>query len=275
MLIVCGSGMNICRIKHLVRPFVAVISIVLLSTPSAWAWGRIGHRVASMMAEERLTSRALAAVHDLLGPDVSFADISTWADEQRDIVGKGSWHCVDVPITESRYDSKYCQPGGCVVSKIHDFQRVLQDPKAGRAEKQEALKFLVHFIEDLTQPLHVGDTGSRGGNLIQVRFWGHGSNLHRVWDTKIIEHFSENESDWLGDINMIASSEWEKGTPEEWATDTLQVAQKAFLLPGTQNVIPSGTAIGEDYCRWALPIIQEQLAKAGVRLAWVLNQIFR
>jgi hypothetical protein len=261
--------------KNRITAIAALIITAFLGSPSAGAWGRIGHHVASTMAEERLTPHALAAVHDLLGPGITLADISTWADEQSDIVGRGSWHYVDVGLTELRYHSKYCRPEGCVVSKIHDFQRVLQDPRAGREQKQEALKFLVHFIEDLHQPMHVGDTGSEGGNLIQVRFFKRGSNLHRVWDSKIIEYFSDNERDWLGDINMVASSEDEKGTPEDWASDTLQVAKNAYLLPETQTVIPPGTALGEDYCRWALPIIQEQLAKAGVRLAWVLNQIFK
>jgi hypothetical protein len=239
----------------------------------------MGHRVASTMAEERLTTHALAAVHDLLGPGVSLADISTWADEQRNIPGSGPWHYVDVPITESRYDAKYCQPGGCVVSKIEDFKRVLQDPKAGRSEKQQALKFLVHFIEDMCQPLHVGDTGSRGGNEIQVRFYNVGSNLHRVWDSQIIERYTTDEGELLGDLKGIltpaSTPEWVEGTSEDWATDTLQVAKKAYCLPETQTVIPSGTTLGESYFLVALPLIQIQLAKAGVRVAWVLNEVFK
>ena len=232
-----------------------------------------------MMAKERLSPRALAGVHDLLGPGVSLADVSTWADEQRDVPRSGPWHYVNVPITDSRYDSKYCQPGGCVVSKVEDFKRVLQDRTAGRTEKQEALKFLVHFIEDLQQPLHVGDTGSRGGNDIQVRFYDAGSNLHRVWDSQIMERHTSDERVWLWDLNGVTNpklaAEWSKGTPEDWATDTLQVAKKAYCLPGTQNVIQSGTAIGDDYCRMALPIIQRHLAKAGIRVAYTLNEIFK
>jgi nuclease S1 len=186
---------------------------------------------------------------------------------------------VNVPITESSYDPKYCQPGGCVVSKIEDFKRVLQDPKAGRNEKQEALKLLVHFIEDLHQPLHVGDTGSRGGNQIQVRFYDTGSNLHRVWDSQIVERHTPNERVWLWDLNGVTNpklaAEWSKGTPEDWGTDTIQVAKKAYCLPGTQNIIKSGTVLGDDYCRMALPIIQRQLAKAGIRVAYTLNEIFK
>jgi hypothetical protein len=146
---------------------------------------------------------------------------------------------------------------------------VLQDPKASRIEKQQALKFIVHFIADLHQPMHVGDTGSRGGNLIQVRFYNVGSNLHRVWDVQIMERNTANEQQWL---QVIASSihhknvaEWSKGTPADWATETLQVAKLAYRLPGTKTLIKSGTKLGDEYYRMALLLIWQQLSKAGIR----------
>ena len=175
------------RGKRRIRALASSALIALLLSPTTLlAWGRIGHHVAAMLAESRLSPAALAAVHSLLEPGQSLADIATWADEQREVPGSGPWHYVNVPLSEPRYDPKFCQPGGCVVSKVEDFKRVLFAPKVSRADKQEALKFLVHFIEDLHQPLHVGDTGSRGGNLVQVRFFDVGSNLHRVWDSQII-----------------------------------------------------------------------------------------
>lgn len=251
----------------------------LLLTASTYSWGRLGHQVVAEFAAGRLSPAALAAVHNLLGPGVSLADISTWADEQREVPGSGPWHYVNVPITESHYDPRFCQAGGCVVSKIKDFKRVLQDLKAGKTEKQQALKFLIHLITDLHQPLHVGDTGSRGGNLIQVRFFNAGSNLHRVWDSQIMERHSTSERVRIEELNAVTSrkltAERSKGTPEEWATESLQVAKKAYRLPGTEAVMDSGTRLGDDYCRMALPIIQEQLAKASVRLAWMLNAIFK
>jgi nuclease S1 len=159
------------------------------------------------------------------------------------------------------------------------FRRILLDPKAGKPERQQALKSLIHFIEDLHQPLHVGDTGSRGGNLIQVRFFNVGSNLHRVWDSQIMERHTENEQMWLRDLNSIANpktvQEWAKGIPENWATESLQAAKVADCLPGTNAVMKSGTTLSDDYARMAMPIIQQQLAKAGIRIPWMLNEIFR
>jgi hypothetical protein len=252
---------------------------VFLTPGAAWPWGRLGHRVSARMAQERLTPAALAAVHDLLGQGLSLADVSIWADEQHEVPASGPWHYVNVPIKESRYDPRYCPPGGCVVSKIEDFKRILQDPGAGRQQKQQALKFLIHLIADLHQPLHVGDNNDRGGNLLQVRFFNTGSNLHRVWDSQVMERHTENEQVWLWDLNFLANpkmvGEWSKGTPADWASETLQAAKEAYRLPGTGRVMPSGTELGNEYCVFALPIIQKQLAKAGIRIAFVLNEIFK
>jgi hypothetical protein len=144
---------------------------------------------------------------------------------------------------------------------------------------QQALKYLTHFIADLHQPLHVGDTGSRGGNQIQVRFFNAGSNLHRVWDGQIMERHSTSERVWIKDLNAVTNpkliAEWSNGTPADWATDTLQVAKEAYCVPGTKTVMKSGTKLGDDYYRVELVVIQKQLTKAGIRTAWILNEIFR
>jgi nuclease S1 len=231
------------------------------------------------MAEARLTPAALAAVHDLLGTGVRLADVAAWADEQQKIAGSSAWHYVNVPITESRYDPKFCESGGCIVSKIEDFKRILRNPKASKREKQQTLKFLIHLIVDLHQPLHVGDTDSGGGNAIQVRFYGVGSNLHAVWDSQIIERHTENRQVWLWELDGLAKpkmvAEWSRGTIEDWATESLQIAKEAYCLPGTKTVMKSGTKLGDAYCWFALPIIQKQLAKAGIRVAWTLNEIFK
>src|SRR5512142_3552371 len=98
----------------------AALLTAVLPLPG-WAWGRIGHRVVARMAEERLNPRARAGVAGLLGPGVRLADIALWADEQQEIRRAGGWHSVDVPLSDTRYDSRYCSPGGCVVSKTEEF----------------------------------------------------------------------------------------------------------------------------------------------------------
>jgi hypothetical protein len=259
------------------RACTASALLIVLLGQSLWAWGPTGHRVAARFAEDRLTPRALAALHQLLGPGVRISDASTWADQEREIPGSQSWHYVNVPITASRYDPKFCQRGGCVVSKIEDFKRSLADRNAPKPERQQALKFLIHLIADLHQPLHVGDNNDHGGNLLQVRFFDLGSNLHRVWDSQVIERHTTNEQVWLWDLTFLANPkmvmEWSKGTPADWATETLLVAKSAYRLPGSQAIIRPGTKLGAEYYTFALPIIQRQLAKAGIRTAFILNGI--
>ncbi len=266
-------------VKNPLVVIMAVLLMAMLLPPSAWAWGRTGHRVAARMAERQLTPSARAAVRALLGPKTSFADAATWADEQRDVPDSGQWHYVNIPIKEIRYHTRYCAAKGCVVSKIEEFRRTLLNPKAGTLQKQQALKFLIHFIADVHQPLHVGDNGDQGGNRLQVRFFRDGSNLHRVWDSQIIERHTKNEQVWLWDFDFIANpriaAEWTKGAPEDWATESLQIAAHSYRLPGAAKVMPRGSRIGQEYCNFALPIIQKQLAKSGIRIAFMLNNVFR
>jgi nuclease S1 len=263
-----------------VRIFVEFLLLIAFVTPGpALAWGRIGHRAVAKMAEVRLTPAARAAIRAILGPGLSLADVSTWADEQRELEESYRWHFVNVPISADRYDARYCPRQGCVVSKIEDFRKILQNPTTGRRQTEEAPKFLIHLIADLHQPLHVGDNKDQGGNLLQVRFFGEGSNLHRVWDSKVIERHTKNENVWLWDFDFVANpkmvAEWSKGTPEDWATESLWVAKEAYRLPGSGKMLRSGARLDNEYYRYALPVIRVQLAKAGIRTAFVLNAIFR
>ena len=256
----------------------ALVLLALLSARPVSAWGWIGHRVVARMAEERLNARTRAAVAGILGPGAKLADVSTWADEQQELTKTGPWHSVNIPLEETRYNPRYCPPPGCIVGKIVEFGGVLRNPAAGKSEKQRALKFLIHLIADLHQPMHVGDNGTRGGNLLQVRFYGEGSNLHKVWDYQIMERHTKNLGVWLWDLTFEANpkrvAEWSKGTPEEWATESLNLAKSAYRLPGSQAWILPGTNLGTRYSGASLPGIRKQLAKAAIRIAWVLNGIF-
>ncbi len=188
-------------------------------------------------------------------------------------------HYINVPMKAPRYNASCSPSSGAVVSKIEELRLVLMDPRTGKAQKQQALMFLVHFVQDLHQPLHVGDTGYRGGTRLQVRFFDLGSNLHRVWDSQAIEWHSRDEDPWFRELEAMVTpanvAVWSRGTVEDWATESLADAKVAYRLPGSDGSIEPGARLGEEYCRTALPIIQRRLTQAGVRLAWILNQIFR
>jgi nuclease S1 len=263
---------------NLILAGLLLISACMMPVP-VLAWGRTGHRVAARMGEDRLKPAARAAVRAILGPGVNLADVSTWADGQREIEESYRWHFVNVPITAERYDSRYCSPKGCIVGKIEEFRRILQNPGTGKLQKKQALAFLIHLMADLHQPLHIGNNGDQGGNLLQVRFFGEGSNLHRVWDTQVMDRHTKNEKVWLWDFDFVANpkavAQWSKGTPEDWATESLMIAKEAYRIPGGGKRLQPGARLGNDYYRFALPVIRTQLAKAGVRIAFVLNAIFQ
>ncbi len=253
--------------------------VAVLTTGTAWAWGRIGHRVAGKIAEGRLTPAAKAAVASLLEPGESLADVSTWADEvRRDFPESGPWHYINIPITEPKYDPKFIPEEGCVITKIDDFRKILADPAAPRIERQKALKFLVHFVQDMHQPVHVGHRADRGGNDLQVQFFDRGSNLHRVWDSGMIEHDMKTEAEWVDliskQITPELSQSWCRGGPPEWADESLALARLAYRNPADQAELKKGAKLGQAYQDAYLPLAERRLAMAGVRLAWILNTAF-
>ena len=242
----------------------------------AWAWGRIGHRAAGRLAESRLSPETLVQVRALLEPGESLADASTWADEvRRNRPESGPWHYVNVPITEPKYSDRFCAEGGCVVEKIQAFRLVLADWNAPRAKRQEALRFLAHFVQDLHQPFHVGDRGDRGGNDLQVRFFDDGSNLHRVWDSGLIERAYRDEQALSRDLTALTAGSdairWASGTVEDWANESLRAARFAYTMPESGQPLRKGAKLGVRYAEVNLPIAKERVARAGVRLAFLLN----
>jgi hypothetical protein len=245
-----------------------------------FGWGRIGHRVSGRLAEARLSPAARAAVRDLLEPGESLADASTWADDyRRDFPESGPWHYVNVPITEPRFDVRFCPPEGCVVSKIKDFRLILADRETPRADRQKALRFLTHFVQDMHQPVHVGDRSDRGGNDLQLQFFGRGSNLHRIWDSGLIEHAFESEEALFQDLQAGASPElvrlWEQGTVEDWANESFTAAQRAYCVPGTVLGLKPGMKLGREYEQLHLPVARMRVHQSAIRLASILNGIYR
>ncbi len=235
---------------------------------SALAWGRMGHRAAAKITEARLTPAARAAVRDLLEPGESLADAALWADSVRkEFPESGPWHYVNVPITETEYSNKFCGSGGCVVSKIGDFRARLADKNAPRSARREALRFLVHFVQDMHQPVHVGDRNDRGGNDLQVQFFGTGSNLHRVWDSGLLEHAYKDEAALVRDLETLIAaedtSEWTRGTVVAWADESLNAARCAYLDPVTGDMLRKGAKLGDGYQSTHLPVARVRVARGG------------
>ncbi|MFO0953260.1 MAG: S1/P1 nuclease [Isosphaeraceae bacterium] len=249
--------------------------------PAAWAWGARGHRIATRVAEARLSPAARAAVRELLHEGDTLLTVCNWADHEGHEVVPASapWHYVNVPLEAERYTDRDCRGGNCVVAKIRQFRKVVADKSRPKEERARALLFLVHLVQDVHQPLHVGDRRDRGGTDTQVRYRGEGVNLHRLWDSAMIDAQRHSEQEWVHQIEPLLTpanvAKWSQGSVESWADESLIEARRAYRdIRNPGRFVTTGDAISDDYVEVMVPVIQTRLAQAGVRLANELNAAF-
>jgi hypothetical protein len=260
----------------MLKVLIYIVLIVAAAPASALAWGSEGHRIVAEIAERHLEPVTARQIRDLLAIDneTSLADVANWADQiRRQRPETAPWHFVDIPISSAGYDAaRDCAGGDCVVAKIEDFATELQNQSLPIRQRLEALKFLVHFVGDVEQPLHASDNDDRGGNEVRVEFLGHRTNLHSVWDSGILAPaVSGDERGYALRLDVqITSAEaarWQTGMVEEWANESHAFA--ATLIYGKQ---PHSGTLPASYESAALPVVDEQLERAGIRLAMMLNR---
>ena len=262
--------------------YLLLAGSLLAHGPMAWAWGPQGHRVIARVASERLTPEARAAIRGLLHPDDTLADIADWADHEGHEVYPGSapWHFVNISIHDAHYaDGRDADRPTNVVHQIAHYRAILKDQSQPKATRSRALLFLVHFVADVHQPLHVGDNRDRGGNQTQVQFLGDGTNLHQLWDSGLIRQVGGSDRVWVSRLERAITPEtyraWSGGTPATWADESLQAAKIAYHdLEGAPRSIATGYTLGAAYARQVEPILIERMARATVRLADELNAVF-
>jgi hypothetical protein len=259
----CAKGLLPLNFRQLP---VFCLFAALLPGP-ALAWSPAGHEIAAAIALGQLTPQARAQVGRLLGsPEMMIHDAS-WADEIRDARPEtGPWHYVNLPLQAGSYDPRRdCPTGDCVVAQIERNRRILADRKAPGPARAEALRFLIHFVADLHQPLHAGKGDDRGGNLVQVRLGRMRTNLHKVWDNDVVLPL---EGSAMGPVSPAQRRDWASGTPARWANESHAIAREHIYPPlwGARDVrLPRNYAVRET------PLARILLAKAGTRLAWLIN----
>ena len=177
---------NLNNIKHLskMKILLQLLLIVLLSIQPLMAWGSTGHRIVGKVAEKYLTKNANMQIKKILGHN-DLSRVSTWADEiKSDPNWKHAydWHWCTIPDGEKYETGKHT---GNAIEKVNEFIVTLKKKKSSKKEKQIALKFLVHLVGDLHQPLHVGNGEDRGGNDKKLKWFGEETNLHSIWDSQI------------------------------------------------------------------------------------------
>jgi hypothetical protein len=243
----------------------------------AFGWGPEGHSLVARLAAARLTPQAAARIAEILGPGVSLASVSSWADQVRPSRPEtGPWHYIDIPINKDHLDmQRDCPQGACVIAKIADFEKVLSAPAATPVQRKEALMFIVHFVGDMHQPLHCSDNKDKGGNGVKLEFVGKPTNLHSMWDSQLLGRLGTEDEMFAkldADLTPGRFRKWSKGTLEDWADQIHRIGQKTTYGKLPKGYAAEKTAIGPRYEQSASPMIRLELERAGARLAAVLNQ---
>ena len=260
------------------RPHIAITLALLVSVP-AYPWGAEGHSLVARLAAAHLPPAATAKVQVILGPGVSMASVSSWADQVRNQRrATGPWHFIDIPINKPHLDmTRDCPKEGCVISKIEEFEKVLADPALTPEQKKEPLMLLIHFIGDMHQPLHCSDNKDRGGNDVRFDFFGRPSNLHSVWDGGMLGRLPAEDiefAEFSKELSNSRAKKWGKGTVRDWAEQSHKIGVKSVYgkLPKGQD----GTVkITPEYEKMADSIVREQIERAGARLAATLNRALK
>jgi hypothetical protein len=265
---------------------------------SALAWGYEGHKVVAAIARAGLTPTARAEVDALLAADAdtlaphNMLDAATWADTYRNSHRETSqWHFVDIELAKPDLASacfgfpapaKPASAGpaqDCIVDRLGAFTAELADPNTPQAEKILALKFVLHFVGDIHQPLHASDNEDHGGNCVHLALGGsRTTNLHSYWDTAVVEALGSDPeavaAKLRANITPSQKAAWESGDAKVWALESFGVARSTAYTVGSPpgcdpNAAPAGLPAG--YEGRAQAAAEIQLERAGVRLAWVLN----
>ncbi|WGL17143.1 S1/P1 nuclease [Microbulbifer bruguierae] len=247
-------------------------AFLLIYASKIYAWGDDGHRVIGEIAWQYLDAEVRAEVQVLLesAGEGSLAEASTWPDRIRGIDAyhwAAPLHYINLPREWQGYKPTIdCPPAGCILQAIERFSRELADANRTEMERAEALMFLAHFVGDLHQPMHAGLKADRGGNDIEVSFFGFDTNLHWLWDSKLPAGFI---TDWHAyasndDTSPELVAAWQASTPEQWTAESHQLAHA--------NAYTATTRLGEEYYVKNRPVVEQRLRQGGIRLAALLNE---
>ena len=265
---------------HIRKFFSVAVAVVLLCCYSmpTFAWGPAGHRIVAMIAQQNIKQQTRNRIRQILGSNVSLASVATYADAVRDrFPHTYNNHFVDIPKNLNDYvATRDCQEdpekGDCVLAALQRFRAEATNPNESIGRRRFALKFIVHLIGDMQQPLHCSDNNDRGGNDVKVKWFGADSNLHKVWDSKIIENAELTEEDFaealLLDLTPQEINDLKRGNLLSWALEAHTVART-----NTYNV-PASLELGDDYYDQNWAVVDKQLLRGGMRLARVLDWMF-
>ena len=204
---------------------IALILAMLLVSGEAFSWGANGHRVVGQIAQEHLTRKAKKKIEKLLDCD-PLAEVANWMDDIKSDDAYNNthdWHWVTIP-DNMEYGATDKNPNGDVIAKTEEIIAALKAGNLPVEKEKEYLKYLVHLVGDLHQPLHVGGGDDAGGNKVYVKWFGESSNLHRVWDSEMIDSKSLSFTElvtFIGEPTKSEIEKWQSTPVEGWAKESM------------------------------------------------------
>ena len=254
------------------RTLISLLVVLIFTTSvSAYDWGKTGHRTTGAIAEKYLSKKARKAIAELLDGE-SLALVSTYADDIKSdsqYRKYGTQHYVNVPF-DTTYDIHPKNEKGDIITGIETCIAAIKSDTTTKEEKAFNLRLLVHFIGDLHQPLHTGIGEDKGGNDFQVQWYNDGTNLHRVWDTQMIESYGMSYTELADNMPEITKRQRQAmgaGTYKEWMEDSRNLVKDIYSKTN------KGDKLGYRYMYDYFETLKGQLQKGGVRLAQLLNEL--
>jgi len=272
------------------RWFLGLTAAVAALAPApALAWGKTGHRVVAAIADTQLSGLARAHIREILNGGESLDEAANWPDEMRSAPdafwqkAATPWHYVTLDgIT---YDHAPAQ--GDALEALDRFSKTLKDPNASLADKQLALRFVVHLVGDLHQPLHVGKCCDKGGNDVKVTWFGKPTNLHAVWDSALVDDEQLSFTELAAKLERHTSSQdvidWWDINPRDWISESAQYRDTLYPTAvdkprppadKKKSKQPAVPDLSYSYVYRFTPLMERRLRQAGVRLAAYLNAIY-
>lgn len=237
------------------------------------SWGFKGHRAVASIAQQHLSANTAYTVSAYLKGE-AMADVSTWADENKNNT-TAPWHFLNLPLglNHEQFVKAVSELGNDnVYTAILKTEAILKEGNLGIDQKNEALKYLIHLVGDAHQPMHISRKEDKGGNTIQLRFEDKGTNLHSLWDSKLIDHEGLSEAQIAKQYDTATPEEirkWQADSPMEWIWESYQISSKLY------GELKPGQTIDEEYYKKNIGTVRQRVDQAGIRLAGELNRILK
>ncbi|RZK38083.1 MAG: S1/P1 Nuclease [Pedobacter sp.] len=253
------------------------IPILLLASVLLTSWGVIGHRAIGKIAESHLTNKAKKAVVHLLGSE-SLAMVSTYPDEIRPYpkyAYTAPWHYVNLPegLNYNDFSSQLkSMEKPNIYKALNNCIADLKNPSKSKQEQVFALKFLVHLVGDIHQPMHTGHSEDSGGNGIKIKLMRKEGNLHGLWDSGLIDYagMSYQELATACDVTKKKDTRiWVKDDIAKWAFESYELSKQLYAEAA------KNPDFDYDYYPHHADLVKKRLAQASIRLAAILNEIYR